>query len=252
MIASVDAALCACGRLNAGTPFEIASTPVSAVAPDENAFSNTKSPTAPAVEAASWIGSTSTSTAGHPPRHWPRPSTSNATIDSTKPYVGIANSMPDSFEPRRFARVTKATKKTHSTTACSLATGSADPIANTPATIETDHGHHVVEQQRRGGDETGELPQVLLAHDVGAATARVGAHRLAVRGDHERHQQRHGDGDRHHVLLRGRRRHREHQQDLARSRTPPTRARRKRRPAARAPSAATCARGARWRRRGRA
>ena len=69
MIASVVAALCACGRLNAGTPLEIASTPVSAVAPDENALRSTNSPTAPAVVAASWIGSTSTPTAGQPPRH---------------------------------------------------------------------------------------------------------------------------------------------------------------------------------------
>ena len=37
MIASVSAAFLACGRRKAGTPLEIASTPVSAVAPDENA-----------------------------------------------------------------------------------------------------------------------------------------------------------------------------------------------------------------------
>ena len=33
--------------------------------------------------------------------------------------------------------MTKATKKIESATACSLAAGSADPIAKTPATIET-------------------------------------------------------------------------------------------------------------------
>jgi hypothetical protein len=137
MIASVVAAFCACGRLNAGTPFEMASTPVSAVAPDENAFSNTKSPIAPAVAAALWIGSTSTPTAGHPLRHFPRPSTSSTPIDSTNPYVGIAKITPDSLEPRRFARVTSPTKKIAMATACSLAAGSAEPIANTPATIET-------------------------------------------------------------------------------------------------------------------
>ena len=37
MIASVDAAFLACGRRNAGTPSAMASTPVSAVAPEENA-----------------------------------------------------------------------------------------------------------------------------------------------------------------------------------------------------------------------
>ena len=42
MIASVVAAFFACGRLKAGTPLEIASTPVSAVAPCENAFRSAK------------------------------------------------------------------------------------------------------------------------------------------------------------------------------------------------------------------
>ena len=40
MIASVAAAFFACGRRNAGTPSAIASTPVSAVAPEENARSS--------------------------------------------------------------------------------------------------------------------------------------------------------------------------------------------------------------------
>ena len=115
-----------------------------------------------------------------------------------------------------------------------------------------DHGHHVVEQQRGGGDEAGELTEVLPAHDVRAATARVGTHGLAVGGDHERHQQRYGDGDRHDVLLGGRRRHREHQQDLARR----VGDRRERvggeDRAARAPWAARCAPGARSRTRDRA
>jgi hypothetical protein len=44
MTASVVAALRDCGRLKAGTPFEIASTPVSAVEPDEKACRITNSP----------------------------------------------------------------------------------------------------------------------------------------------------------------------------------------------------------------
>ena len=44
---SVAAALRPCGRRNALTPFAIASTPVSAVEPDENARSTTKSETVP-------------------------------------------------------------------------------------------------------------------------------------------------------------------------------------------------------------
>ena len=44
---SVAAAFFASGRRNAGTPFEIASTPVSATAPDEKPFSSRKSVSVP-------------------------------------------------------------------------------------------------------------------------------------------------------------------------------------------------------------
>jgi hypothetical protein len=37
MTPSVRAAFCACGRRKAGTPLDMASTPVRAVEPDENA-----------------------------------------------------------------------------------------------------------------------------------------------------------------------------------------------------------------------
>src|SRR5213595_2716354 len=47
-IASVAAAFLPCGRRNALTPFAIASTPVSAVEPDEKARRTTKIVTAPA------------------------------------------------------------------------------------------------------------------------------------------------------------------------------------------------------------
>ena len=40
---------CDSGRRNAGTPFEIASTPVSATAPDEKPFNNKKMPSVPPV-----------------------------------------------------------------------------------------------------------------------------------------------------------------------------------------------------------
>src|SRR6516165_9743774 len=53
--ASVTAALRPCGRLNALTPFAIASTPVSAVDPDENARRRRNSVTTP-VPAGSGFG----------------------------------------------------------------------------------------------------------------------------------------------------------------------------------------------------
>ena len=54
MITSVCAAFFDCGRRNAVTPFEIASTPVSALEPDANARRTRKRPTAPAPAASGW------------------------------------------------------------------------------------------------------------------------------------------------------------------------------------------------------
>src|SRR4029450_6859047 len=94
MMAKVSAALVACGRRNAGTPFEIASTPVSAGAPEEKALSTAKSPMAVATVAAFAIGSTG-AVAGQPPTHWYKPIAIVARIAATNPYGGIAHSAPE-------------------------------------------------------------------------------------------------------------------------------------------------------------
>ncbi len=85
MIARVAAAFLAWGRLNAGTPLEIASTPVSAVAPWENAFRIANRPTAAAVVAAPGIRSELTPTAGQPWRHRASPITTRSRIETTNP-----------------------------------------------------------------------------------------------------------------------------------------------------------------------
>src|SRR5262245_59791583 len=135
--ASVVAALRACGRLNAGTPFEIASTPVSAVAPWENAFRIAKTLTAATAVAAPGKGAVCTPTGGHPPTHRTKPTATSTKIETTNPYVGIANSVPDSRAPRRFANVTSITNRTDSNTLFWFAHANAEPIAKTPATTET-------------------------------------------------------------------------------------------------------------------
>ena len=80
---SVLAALRACGRRNAVTPFEIASTPVNALHPEANARNRTIAPTPPARPTC--VGS-GTCAVGHPvisPRI--RPITTSAPIESMKP-----------------------------------------------------------------------------------------------------------------------------------------------------------------------
>ena len=54
------------------------------------------------------------------------------------PYVGMAKTVPDSLTPRRFASVIRATKPMDRATLWSFRLGTADVMANTPATTETD------------------------------------------------------------------------------------------------------------------
>ena len=70
-------------------------------------------------------------------------------------------------------------------------------IAATPGRDRHRHGQHVVDHQRRAGDEARVLADVLLAHDVGAAAVGVGEDHLPVRDDDDREQHAHDDRDRH-------------------------------------------------------
>ena len=58
------------------------------------------------------------------------------------------------------------------------------------------HGQHVVDEQRRRGDEGGRLSDVLLRDDVGAAAARVGMDGLPVREDDNGQNRGDDKGDR--------------------------------------------------------
>jgi len=97
--------------LNAGTPLEIASTPVIAVDPPANAWSNRKIPIDPPAPAATvawctWTGSSPPAIA------FANPTITNAMIAITNPYVGTAKTRPDSFTPRRFIHAMTQIRKT--------------------------------------------------------------------------------------------------------------------------------------------
>ena len=137
MMARVSAAFLACGRRKAGTPFEMASTPVSAVEPEEKARRMTNSPMGPATLASSAAGAIG-SADGQPPRHRKSPTPIIVTIDAMKAYVGNANSVPDSRTPRRLARVISRTNPIESSMRNGRSSVTADVKANTPATTETE------------------------------------------------------------------------------------------------------------------
>src|SRR5262249_30505733 len=108
MTTRVRAAFFPAGARNALTPFETASTPVSAAAPAANARSRTKTVTAPAPAA---IGSGAWAWAHAPVAHLPTPVPTSTSMARTNPYVGIANRIPDSRTPRRLTTVISATNR---------------------------------------------------------------------------------------------------------------------------------------------
>ena len=132
---SVIPALRLRGSLNAGMPFEIASTPVRAVVPLEKACSTRKSPIARVGSTSSGGGS---GRAWSVPRRWrTRAVPTVSAIIATKKNVGTAKTKPDSFTPRRFMNITKTTRRTARPTLCSWTTGKAEATCATPDEIET-------------------------------------------------------------------------------------------------------------------
>ena len=60
------------------------------------------------------------------------------TIETMNAYVGIAKIEPDSRTPRRFASVMRRMKMSEISTLYGRSDGSADVMAKTPATTDTD------------------------------------------------------------------------------------------------------------------
>src|ERR1700751_826953 len=118
--ASVFAAFFPCGWRKALTPLAIASTPVRAVDPDENARRTTKTVTAPAP-AGRGFGTTAWWRFPVMSRKSPTPTSTR--IEVTNAYVGSAKSRPDSRTPRRFATTMIARQASDKPTLCDVSEG---------------------------------------------------------------------------------------------------------------------------------
>ncbi len=123
------------GSLKAGMPFEIASTPVSAVVPLEKACSSRNSVT-PCTAVVSSGGGSGTGV------NVPSSCRTNAVptvayIAAMKKKVGTATTIPDSRTPRRFSTITPPTSTIASITRCESSPGNAETICATPEEIET-------------------------------------------------------------------------------------------------------------------
>ena len=205
---SVLAAFRPGGGRKALTPFEIASTPVSAAAPEAKAWSSTNTPTAPAPAA---IGC-GACTVGHSPvAHFPTPVPTSRNIDATNAYVGSANRAPDSRTPRRLASVSMSDEGEAERDLVPAERGGGGREREDSGGDGDGHGQDVVDEQGRGRDEARHRPEVLARDDVGAAARLVRVDGLDVREDDDRHHGR--DRDRHRQDVMAGRRGRADQDD---------------------------------------
>ncbi len=193
-------------------PFEIASTPVRAVVPLENAWRIRKRPMARTGSTSSGGGSGTGCRVPSRCRTSAVPTVS--AIIATKKNVGTASTMPDSFTPRRLTTITKTTSTIAEHHPVVVDDREGGGHLGDPRGDRDGDGQDVVHEQRRAGHLGRELPQVVAGHDVGPAPARVGVDRLLVREgddgqqDDDRHRDRQDEGQ-------GRRaRHRQDDHDL--------------------------------------
>ena len=135
---SVVAALRDFGSWNAGTPLLIASTPVSAVVPEEKARATMNSRARPAKVSSGTISQSALGACSSSPcaiRHSAYPTMPK--MPSMNPYVGMANRVPLSRTPRRFITVSRVISPIDIATACSSTAAYAEPRLSTAAEIET-------------------------------------------------------------------------------------------------------------------
>lgn len=136
----VSAAFFSLGALNSGVVLEIASTPVSAVHPCENACSTAYRPMVlrPADAAANDCPSdTARATWEECVAAAISPATIVRRMEPINRYDGPANSHPASRTPLKFASVSISTPPMHISTRCACKAGTAVIIAATPAATDT-------------------------------------------------------------------------------------------------------------------
>src|SRR5512132_3563281 len=97
------------GGLKAGTPLEIASTPVTAAPPDANARSTRKTRARPEIDSVGGTGNCEGDSGSVPVKRRKNDTPRRTIIINRKKYVGAAKIRPDSRTPRRFPKVRMAT-----------------------------------------------------------------------------------------------------------------------------------------------
>ncbi len=202
------------GSLKAGMPFEMASTPVTAVVPLENACSSRNSPNARVVSIVE------RRRVGH------RVQRSGQVTDEARAHGQVHHrdeevgrqreDEPGLLDPAQVDEHDEADQQHAERHAPGEEAGEGGRDLRDAGGDRDRHRQDVVHQQRRPGDLGREVADVVARDDVRAAARGVGVDRLLV-GDREDHEQPHDRGrHRQHPRERGRARHGEDDQDLLR------------------------------------
>src|SRR4051794_28821826 len=144
MTTSVLRAFFHSGLRNAGTPFDTASTPVTAAPPEANACMTTYPTPNEANSAVVGCAPNGIMPAACgilwrcPTDSWYMPHTIRTPMLPMKKYVGTAKSLPDSFTPRRLPIAMFTTKNTEIGRIHGLNAGNADASAAVPAATDTE------------------------------------------------------------------------------------------------------------------
>ena len=199
---SVVAAFLDSGRRNAGTPLEIASTPVSATAPELKPLRIRKRPSVPPNSRVPPASSNAFGSNGTWPR-CPKKALVEPVADQHREDhdVDVGRHREDPARLLDPAQVRDRDERDEEQRDLDAVVGEISQRRDREDRGDAGGDRHrdgedVVDEQRRAGDERRHLAEVLAAHDVGAATARVGEDRLAVRRDDDREDQRDRDRDR--------------------------------------------------------
>ena len=141
IITRVIWAFLAFGCLKAGTPFAMASTPVRAVQPDENARSvrkiRARAPSEPYPCCTSMWYFALSATGASPISARTKPVMIMTATPEANRYVGAANAVPASLMPRRFTAARTTTNATAICTRWACSDGAAEMMLSTPEETDT-------------------------------------------------------------------------------------------------------------------
>ena len=187
------------GALNAGTPFEIASTPVIAVLPDASACSAMKRGTPASSPRPCRVRGHGLAARLEGPGREPHEPDHDQRHDAEDEHVGGSGEdlarLPDASQVPERDQADEADRHRHPEDVEARRRGDD---RRDPGRDRHRDGEHVVGQERHAGHLRRQQPEVVLRHDVRAAGRGIRLDRLPVAEDQDREHADDREGERHH------------------------------------------------------